>query len=157
MSAPAVPAVPVCAQRFSPTPRGAGLARRLTLLQLEDWGVARETGTSDAVAAIVAELVANAVTHGKVPGRDFELRLILTSGSIRIEVADAGRGGTPRVAGPADDAESGRGLLLVEAFSSSWGVTDQGSGKIVWAVRDLTTAEAEIARGLAAAPLSKGP
>lgn len=34
------------------------------------------------------------------------------------------------------EAESGRGLLLVEALSSDWGayVPDSASGKVVWAV-----------------------
>ncbi|GHB65290.1 hypothetical protein GCM10010397_39090 [Streptomyces spinoverrucosus] len=37
---------------------------------------------------IVAELAANAVTHGRAPGRDFELRLSLVPGRVRIEVTD---------------------------------------------------------------------
>lgn len=76
------------AQRLSPTPRGARLARYLALNQLHAWGIPHGSDPSDAVAVIVAELAANAVTHGRVPGRDFELRLALVTGSVRIEVTD---------------------------------------------------------------------
>lgn len=47
--------------------------------RLDDWGIPYGTDPSDGAAAIVAELAANAVTHGRVPGRDFELRLTLTA------------------------------------------------------------------------------
>ncbi|MGW7594842.1 ATP-binding protein, partial [Streptomyces rubiginosohelvolus] len=55
-------------QRFSSTPRGARLARRLALHQLDAWGVPHGTTASDTAAVLVAELAANAVTHGRVPG-----------------------------------------------------------------------------------------
>jgi anti-sigma regulatory factor (Ser/Thr protein kinase) len=75
-------------QRLSSTPRGARLARRLTVHQLHEWGVPYGSAPSDAAAAIVAELAANAVTHGRVPGRDFELHLALLPDTLRIEVCD---------------------------------------------------------------------
>ncbi|WP_308409533.1 ATP-binding protein [Streptomyces sp. A3M-1-3] len=34
---------------------------------------------------------------------------------------------------PADDAESGRGLLLVQALALDWGVAERPYGKTVWA------------------------
>ena len=67
-------------QRFSSTPLGARLARHLALYQLHRWGFPYGTAVSDTAALIVAELAANAVTHGRVPGRDFELRLTLCGG-----------------------------------------------------------------------------
>ncbi|WP_143589251.1 ATP-binding protein, partial [Streptomyces angustmyceticus] len=80
-------------QRFSSTRRGARLARYLALQQLDVWGFPYGGEVSDAAALIVGELAANAVTHGRVPGRDFELRLTRVPGSarpgtLRIEVAD---------------------------------------------------------------------
>lgn len=65
-------------QRLSATRRGARLARRLAVHRLDDWGIPYGSELSDSAALIVAELAANAVTHGRVPGRDFELRLLLT-------------------------------------------------------------------------------
>ncbi|MFH8972487.1 ATP-binding protein [Streptomyces sp. NPDC017890] len=118
--------VRVFSQRLSSTPRGARLARRLALAQLHDWGVPHGADVSDAVAVIVAELAANAVTHGRVAGRDFELRLSLVPGSVRIEVTDT-RSGPPRPGlrqpGPLD--EHGRGLALVDAFADRWEVLDR--------------------------------
>ncbi|MET9515233.1 ATP-binding protein [Streptomyces sp. NPDC002994] len=120
-------------QRFSSTRRGARLARVLAVQQLDSWGVPFGTGPSDAVAHVVAELAANAVTHGHVPGRDFEVRLLwLRGGRVRIEVADTRGERWPRTR-PGADGEGGRGLLVVEALADAWGVTERSVGKIVWA------------------------
>ncbi|MGW1270265.1 hypothetical protein [Streptomyces sp. NPDC002491] len=61
--------------RFSSTPRGARLARRIASQQMDTWGWPYGTTVNDTVELITAELAANAVTHGRVPGRDAELRL----------------------------------------------------------------------------------
>ncbi|MFE4327975.1 ATP-binding protein [Streptomyces sp. NPDC056831] len=125
-------------QRFSATRRGARLARRLAVHQLDEWGVPYGSELSDDAAVIVSELAANAVLHGLVAGRDFELRLVALAGTLRIEVSDARgeRGPEPQPLRPG--AESGYGLHLVEALAASWGVQDRGVGKTVWA--ELTTA-----------------
>ncbi|MER7495441.1 ATP-binding protein [Streptomyces pharetrae] len=145
MTAPSTPHRPVTVrvftQRLSATPRGARLARRLAVGQLADWGVPYGSDTSDTVAAVVAELAANAVTHGRVPGRDFELRLSLAPGCVRIEVTDTHTG--PRPPGPGDVrppqtlTETGRGLVLVEALADRWEVLDRVPGKTVRAEVDL--------------------
>ncbi|MGW7094388.1 ATP-binding protein [Streptomyces sp. NPDC054874] len=136
--------VRVFTQRFSSTPRGARLARRLALQQLDAWGLPYGGDTSDTATLLVAELAANAVTHGRVPGRDFELAVKLLGGTLRIEVSDT-RGerrppdpGAPRPSsGPL--AEDGRGLLLVEALADRWDVVDRlPVGKTVVAELDLT-------------------
>ncbi|MEV5352397.1 ATP-binding protein [Streptomyces sp. NPDC052693] len=135
--------VRVFTQRLSSTPRGARLARRLTLNQLHSWGIPYGSDVSDAVGAIVAELAANAVTHGRVPGRDFALRLALVPGRVQVEVADS-RSGPPRP--PAPDAvrpprpldEHGRGFVLVDALADRWEVLDrEPPGKTVRAEVDL--------------------
>ncbi|MEV8532882.1 ATP-binding protein [Streptomyces sp. NPDC051211] len=120
-------------QRFSATRRGARLARHLAVIQLADWGVPLGTGASDAAALVVAELVANAVTHGLVPGRDFELRIVLVHGLIRVEVSDARRDRRPVVRGHERGAEAGYGMRIVEAIAAGWGVHDRVVGKTVWA------------------------
>ncbi|MGW7076764.1 ATP-binding protein [Streptomyces sp. NPDC054866] len=123
------------AQRLSPTRRGARLARRLAAHQLEAWGIPHGSDLSDAAAHITAELAANAVTHGHVPGRDFELRLTYTESArtLRIEVSDARGDRVPQLCPPDPEAESGRGLRLVEATAATWGVTERLIGKTVWA------------------------
>ncbi|MGW5177679.1 ATP-binding protein [Streptomyces sp. NPDC004082] len=147
MTAPPSPQEPVTVrvftQRLSSTPRGARLARHLALAQLHAWGVPLDTAAAEAVAVIVAELAANAVTHGRVPGRDFELRLALVPGSVRVEVGDTRTG--PRPPGPGDvrapgaDEETGRGLVLVDALADRWEVVDRQPppGKTVRAEVDL--------------------
>ncbi|MFD7526508.1 MULTISPECIES: ATP-binding protein [unclassified Streptomyces] len=120
-------------QRFSATRRGARLARRLAAHQLEKWGVPYGSELSDDVAVIVSELAANAVLHGLVPGRDFELRLVALAGVLRIEVSDARGERGPDVRPFRPGAESGFGLHLVAALATSWGVKDRIVGKTVWA------------------------
>ncbi|MGW6899173.1 ATP-binding protein [Streptomyces sp. NPDC054919] len=152
MEAPSAPqsavTVSVFVQRFSSTPRGARLARKLALYQLNDWGIPYGADASETAALIVAELAANAVTHGRVPGRDFELRIVhapgdgSTLGVLRIEVTDT-RGerrppGPGELVAPPPGSGSGHGLILVEALADRWAVLDRAQpGKTVRAELDL--------------------
>jgi anti-sigma regulatory factor (Ser/Thr protein kinase) len=101
-------------------------ARRFTARTLRSWKV---TEVSDVVLLVVSELVTNALvhTHGEV-----RLDLTLTSDRLRVAVTDS----SPRApAKPviADwDATGGRGILLVEAVSASWGSVPVSGGKQVW-------------------------
>jgi anti-sigma regulatory factor (Ser/Thr protein kinase) len=52
---------------LSSTRRGARLARRLAVQQLADWGIPYAGRTSSTVAAVTAELAANAVSHAARP------------------------------------------------------------------------------------------
>lgn len=128
------------ALQFTSTPRGARLARRLASHRMDAWGHPYGTDLNDTVTLFVAELAANAVRHGHVPGRDFHLRLAATATTIRVEVTDT-RGDrlplTEPAAGP-PDAESGRGLRLLSHFATRWGVTPRpdAPGKTVWAEID---------------------
>ncbi|WP_405447071.1 ATP-binding protein [Streptomyces erythrochromogenes] len=120
------------------TPRGARAARALTVAQLAE----RRLPFDDA-AQVVAELAANAVTHGRVRGRNFRLALRIAPGpTLRIEVTDTRREfGQPALCvAPDAEAESGRGLVLVSALAARWG-TDLGPAplKTVWAEMDLTS------------------
>ncbi|MEU7383918.1 ATP-binding protein [Streptomyces sp. NPDC042207] len=123
------------AQRFSATRRGARLARLLAAHQLTEWGHPHGTEAHDTVVLVVAELAANAVLHGRVPGRDFALALFLEEGRdvVRIEVTDTHPARPARMA-PGPDQDGGRGLVLVDALAADWGVRDRlGPGKTVWA------------------------
>ncbi|WP_285564775.1 ATP-binding protein [Streptomyces sp. RTGN2] len=130
--------VSVFAQRCSATRLGATLARRLAVWKLDVWGVPYGTQLSDTVALLVAELAANAVLHGRVPGRDFELRLVYAYGTgvVRVEISDTHEARPDPAAAPRVDpeADGGRGLLIVEETAARWGVSDRlGPGKTVWA------------------------
>ncbi|MEU8624442.1 ATP-binding protein [Streptomyces sp. NPDC048669] len=129
--------------RFSSTPRGARLARRLAGERFDTWGIPYGSDAHDALTLIVAELCANAVRHGLVPGRDFRLRLSAEGAALRIEVTDTRGERIPALTQPSDvpdgDGEGGRGLLLVAALADRWGwyPCSDGPGKTVWAVLDL--------------------
>ncbi|MFF4824561.1 ATP-binding protein [Streptomyces sp. NPDC001312] len=122
-------------QRFSATRRGARLARLLAAHQLTEWGHPRGTEAHDSVVLVVAELAANAVLHGRVPGRDFALALSFEEGRdvVRIEVTDT-HPALPARMTPGPDESGGRGLVLVDALTVDWGLRDRlGPGKTVWA------------------------
>jgi anti-sigma regulatory factor (Ser/Thr protein kinase) len=122
-------------QQFSPTRRGARLARRLATYQLATWGVPYGSPASDSAALVVAELASNAVLHGCVPGRGFALRLTYDSRTrvIRIEVSDS-HPERPAGVSPPGDADNGRGLMLVDAVSARWGTfVQEGAGKTIFA------------------------
>ncbi|MFG3292708.1 ATP-binding protein [Streptomyces sp. NPDC048179] len=134
------------AQRLSATPRGARLARHLVVAQLHAWGgVFAAEEVIDRVSVIVAELAANAVTHGRVPGRDFELRVSVVTGSVRVEVTDTRAERRPPAPGVVTPRgvldDGGRGLVLVDALADRWEVVgrdcDGAPGKTVRAEVDL--------------------
>ncbi|MFE1247050.1 ATP-binding protein [Streptomyces sp. NPDC058735] len=122
---------------LSATPRSARLARRLTDAHLRDRGY-----DSEAAGQVVAELAVNAVTHGRVPGRDFRLVLRMVDDTLRVEVTDTRCERLPELRPPSPDAESGRGLLLVDALADRWGVSeDPFPRETVWAELRLTPPE----------------
>ncbi|MEV0782830.1 ATP-binding protein [Streptomyces sp. NPDC050423] len=122
------------AVQLSATRRGARLARLLATEQLRSWGL-----PLDDASQVIAELASNAALHGYVPGRDFRILLTVTGDTLRIEVADARGERLPRVLEQSETYESGRGLLLVEALATRWGVRHGPfPRKTVWAEISLT-------------------
>jgi CheY-like chemotaxis protein/anti-sigma regulatory factor (Ser/Thr protein kinase) len=83
----------------------------------------------DSVNLLVSELVTNAVVHAD---SEAEVAVVLTSTSLRVEVADNGSGTVqPREAGAFDT--SGRGMALVEAMSTRWGTEHRpDGGRVTW-------------------------
>lgn len=117
--------------QFTSTPRGARLARRLVSHRLDDWGYPYDSTSNETLTLIAAELIANAVRHGHVPGRDFHLRLTATATAtaLRVEVADTRTERLPAtedLTTPPADAESGRGLYLVSQLAHHWRRTPRG-------------------------------
>jgi anti-sigma regulatory factor (Ser/Thr protein kinase) len=124
------------------TPGAVPRARHHARQVAWDAGLKELTGQ---VELIVSEIVTNAVQASGAPGTggwaaaDGEpvVRLWLAVGDhgVLVLVWDASSCG-PQRQSPAPDSESGRGLLLVEAMSSSWGSFELGDqpGKVVWAL-----------------------
>jgi anti-sigma regulatory factor (Ser/Thr protein kinase) len=112
-----------------PDRTAAAVARARTRTALGAW---RLPALLDPLLLVVSELVGNAVRHGRPP---VEMLLRRTGGSVRVEVHDEDASSGPRHGGLPDlDAESGRGLFLVEAVSAESGVEQiPGDGKVAWA------------------------
>ncbi|MFJ8544130.1 ATP-binding protein [Streptomyces sp. NPDC093586] len=106
-------------------------------------GIPYGTDPHDAIVRVVAELTANAVRHGHVPGRDFRFRLHVAPDGrtvrIDIEVTDTRAERHPcRPAAPEDTTgaeETGRGLLLVAHLAARWDwhPRPDGPGTTIWA------------------------
>ncbi|NGO47155.1 ATP-binding protein [Streptomyces sp. YC419] len=147
--------------RFTSTPRGARLARRLVSHRLNDWGHPYSTPVNETLTLITAELSANAVRHGHVPGRDFHLQLTLAEGTFRIEVTDTRAEKQPPSTPPIPDSssESGRGLHLVAALADDWGVTPRLSapGKTVWSELRVPTGDRSHTHPAAPRPADSAP
>ena len=84
----------------------------------------------DDAALLVTEVASNALRHGG-PGVDLWLR-DAEGGGLRVEIVDGRAEALPRVLAPTDDAEGGRGLLLVSALARDWGTDRLSAGKCVW-------------------------
>lgn len=108
----------------------ASVARAQTRSVLRSW---RLPGLLDPLLLVVSELVGNAVRHGSAPVR---MLLRRTGVGVRVEVHDEAADAAPAgfSALPDLDAESGRGLFLVDATATDTGVQQiPDDGKVVWA------------------------
>ncbi len=117
-------------------------ARRYTRSFLDSCrGMTRST--AETAELLVSELVTNAVRFADDPARMLRyserMNASLIALSLRhfregllIEVYDAD-GNPPIWSGAGDDAESGRGLMLVDALSKEWSYFyPSGGGKVVY-------------------------
>ncbi|MGW2747832.1 SpoIIE family protein phosphatase [Streptomyces sp. NPDC001450] len=101
-------------------------ARRFTARTLRRWNIEQ---VADAVLLVVSELVTNALVHTQGP---VHVDLTLRGDRVRVCVNDS----SPRA--PAKpvivdwESTGGRGLMLVEAMSESFGSMPVASGKQVW-------------------------
>lgn len=80
---------------------------------------------------VASELVTNAVRHGGLDAGSIAVAIQLIDG-VRLEVSqDDHSGFVPSLQEPNIDDATGRGLMIVAAVSSDWGI-DEATGK-VWA------------------------
>jgi anti-sigma regulatory factor (Ser/Thr protein kinase) len=86
--------------------------------------------SNQVIELLTAELVSNAVVHGPDAGA-VRVEVRIDGATVRVGVRDTG-GGVPTVGHPEPTAASGRGLALVEALSSDWGIQPHRDGKTVW-------------------------
>lgn len=105
--------------------RSSAAARRFMEETLARWDC---HDVLDTINLLVSELVTNVVVHART---EAEVAVLLTPSSLRVEVSDESAAApAPRVAARTDT--SGRGLELVEAMATAWGITPRGTGKTIW-------------------------
>jgi len=101
---------------------------------LWEWGL---TNFSETVELLLTELMTNAVKASQSLEWPFPVRLWLLSDKARILILVWDANHQPPVRMDAgEEAEGGRGLLLVEALSDQWNWYDppEKGGKMVWAL-----------------------
>jgi anti-sigma regulatory factor (Ser/Thr protein kinase) len=77
---------------------------------------------------LASETVTNAFVHGR---SDARLAVSLVPGGVLVEVGDD-NSRHPRLVDADDLALDGRGLMILTALASRWGVRDDQIGKTVW-------------------------
>ncbi|WP_406086912.1 ATP-binding protein [Kitasatospora purpeofusca] len=96
------------------------------------WGIRLDDGTRLALATVVSELVTNAVQHASGETLTIGVSANRYRERLLVEVYDeSSMLPRPRTVGP--DAESGRGMLLVERLARRHGSEVTEHGKRVWA------------------------
>ncbi|MFI1953479.1 SpoIIE family protein phosphatase [Streptomyces xinghaiensis] len=118
-------------------PDAAAHARRFTTRMLRAWDAVEE---ADTVLLVVSELVTNALVHTR---GEVRLDLALTGNRLRVAVSDSSPRTPVKPASMDWEATGGRGILMVEAVSESWGSVPLSGGKQVWSEIALPPREPE--------------
>lgn len=111
---------------FPAAPDTPSRARHLVIEQLCRWGYG--SLVTDA-SLVVTELATNVVVHAKSA---LTLSLARRGGSVLIGVGDRNPT-TPEHRAVELYSPGGRGLWLIEAFTTAWGCTPFANGKLIWA------------------------
>jgi anti-sigma regulatory factor (Ser/Thr protein kinase) len=131
---PARPAI-LARRTFAGLPNQVTAARRW-LAQLIDGYAA-----ADEILLACSELAANAVLHSDsgLPRGTFTVRLAINPEYVRVEVLDQGgpwnswrEGADELCERQPDTSQRGRGLDIVAAVTSAWGVTGDDEGRTAW-------------------------
>jgi hypothetical protein len=121
---------------LEPTPLAPRQARRFVDLVLERWDLLQLV---DQAMMTVSELVTNVVLHVGSPMTVAISRAgplaPQNQAAVRVAVRDP-LDDMPGRPTPSPLGVDGRGLHLVDQFSSAWGVIPLDDGKVVWAVLD---------------------
>ncbi|GHA08231.1 MULTISPECIES: ATP-binding protein [Streptomyces] len=109
-------------------PESARRARLLIASALSAWAIEELV---DAATLVVDELLTNTIEHTRCRASRITIRR-LTEDRVRIGVSDTCRD-LPDMRQPGSGAESGRGLVLVDALCDRWGYDQHRTWKVVWA------------------------
>ncbi|GAA4698600.1 ATP-binding protein [Nocardioides conyzicola] len=117
---------------LEPSAQTGSLARRELRQLLDTAQVDRDI--SDTAVLLATELVTNAVEHGR--GSAY-LDAAVRDRAIRLEVSDSSTVVPRPNTGVSELDERGRGLILIDALASRWGVLPRPDGKTVWCELDI--------------------
>ncbi|MGI4894392.1 MAG: ATP-binding protein [Janthinobacterium lividum] len=87
-----------------------------------------EEDLCDNAVLMVSELVTNAVEHARSP---VQLALRVTASTVHVEVRDT-NASLPAIQEAGPGAVHGRGMAIVDALATDWGVRPIVRGKIIW-------------------------
>lgn len=109
-------------------------ARRIVRTALTD----APSEVVETVELLTSELVTNAIVHGSS-----EPTLVVEVGDdrIRVEVHDSHPRMNLEPLTVDSSSDHGRGLAIVDALSTAWGVEPRSSGKAVWFLVDFAASE----------------
>jgi len=117
--------------RLGPTPAAPREARAMIAQACQSWQLGHLEGPA---SLIISELVANAVQHA---GTDLVVSVALRGDHLHLGVRDYNRWTTvmPRFDDDrvVPEIDRGRGLFLVDIYSTAWGTHLFDDGKTVWA------------------------
>jgi anti-sigma regulatory factor (Ser/Thr protein kinase) len=130
--------------RLQPDDTAPSRARAIIRAALTQWGLERLTDYAEIIAS---EIIANAADASAAATRPpwtpapITVHVSAQHDTLTIRVWDPLTTlPPPRPQLPADDAERGRGLIVIDALSDEWGsYRAPKDGKYVWARLDLTT------------------
>lgn len=117
--------LPVASTRLPAHPASTRAARAFVAEHLRSWDL---DDAIDDSTLLVSELVTNAILHARSPV-DLVVRKVRSA--VRVEVFDD-RNGVPQPVHPDHEDDAGRGLGLVQAVATRWGVDDVDQGKTTW-------------------------
>jgi anti-sigma regulatory factor (Ser/Thr protein kinase) len=127
---------------FTAEPEEVAALRRVMRLHLGIWGLHDVT---EEAQLCVSELVANVITHVG-HGTPATLAVSMNGTRLRIEVHDPDTRALPTLLDTDSDAETGRGMTLVDAVADRWGVQLGPDRKTMWCelATSLTTSNGHV-------------
>ncbi|MGW7254931.1 ATP-binding protein [Streptomyces sp. NPDC054834] len=113
---------------FLAEPEGVAALRRALRAHLGALGL---TELTEPAQLCVSELVTNVITHvgASTPAT---LTVTMNGTDLRIEIHDPDTRAMPVLLDATDDAESGRGMTLVDAVATRWGILLHPDRKVTW-------------------------
>ncbi|MFF0157438.1 ATP-binding protein [Streptomyces sp. NPDC005263] len=113
---------------FTAEPEEVAALRRIMRVHLAMWGLHDVT---DVAQLCVSELVSNVINHVGI-GTPTTLVVAMSGTRLRIEVHDPDTRALPTLLESGLEAESGRGMALLDAVTDRWGVQLLADRKVTW-------------------------